>query len=275
MLDMANLDTLFSALNYSSVLADNGILNKAQKTSLARFVGKMTKSQMTKLNSKNDGLKTALQEAGMKASDIIAAGGATGVDPRKDANVQAVYKINASTAANNTAAMTAGVVFNSLNGNISHGRITNGGYDYHLPGVRSSADSKDFAAGVQIGSMLELAARMNKPLFIFVTTDGACASEASDGFSSNWSSDYSSSVQFIIAFDPSGKITSSGSQVGHYLEDQRVDTTTLVGSRPDYVAATILANYLSVNNKMDMFKQLAPATLQGDDLPKVVKLFKG
>ncbi|KYG63986.1 hypothetical protein AZI86_14345 [Bdellovibrio bacteriovorus] len=274
MLDMASLDTMFGALNYSSVLADNGLLSKTQKDSLARFVGKMTSSQIGKINTKNTGLKTVLQEAGIKSGDIIAAGGASGVDPRKDANVQAVYKIAANTAVNNTTAVSAGVVYNALNGNISHGRITLGGYDYHAPGLRSAADTKDFNAGVQIGNMIELASRMNKPLFILVTTDGACSSETSDTSSSIWSSDYSSSLQFMIAFDPSGALTSSGSQVGHYLEDQSVDTTTLVGSRPDYVAAAVLANYLNLNKKLGLFKQLAPATLQSDDLDKVVKLHK-
>lgn len=271
-LELASLDNMFGALNYSSTLADNGILNAKQKRTLASFVAKMTKSQVAKLNSKNDGLKLALQEAGVKSGDIIAAGGASGVDPRKDAIVQNVYKINTATAANNATAVTAGVVYNALNGNIAHGRITLGGYDYHSPGVRTAADAKDFAAGVQIGNMLELASQMKKPLFIMVTTDGACSSEVSETSSSIWSSDYSSSLQFIIAFDPSGKVTSSGTQIGHYLTDQSVDTSTLVGSRPDYVAAAILANYLNLNYKMGMFKQLAPATLQADDVEKVVKL---
>lgn len=271
-LELASLDNMFGALNYSNTLADSKLFNANQRRSLASFVAKMTKSQVAKLNSKNDGLKVALQEAGIKSGDIIAAGGASGVDPRKDAIVQNVYKINTSTASNNATAITAGVVYNALNGNIAHGRITLGGYDYHAPGVRTAADAKDFAAGVQIGNMLELASQMRKPLFIMVTTDGACSSEVSDSPTSIWSSDYSSSLQFIIAFDPNGKVTSSGTQIGHYLSDQSVDTSTLVGSRPDYVAAAILANYLNLNYKMGMFKQLAPATLQADDVEKVVKL---
>lgn len=271
-LDIASLDSMFGALNYSSILADNGLLSKKQKDALSSFIGKMTKSQIAKLNSKDDGLKTALEEAGIKSGEIIKAGGASGVDPRKDANVQAVYQIATNTAANNATAMSAGVVYNALNGNVSHGRITLGGYDYHAPGLRTTADKKDFDAGVQIGRMLELALRMKKPLFILVTTDGACVSETSDSATSIWSSDYSSSLQFIIAFDPNGKVTSSGTQIGHYLSDQSVDTTTLVGSRPDYVAAAVLANYLNLNKKLGMFKQLAPATLQADDVEKVVKL---
>lgn len=271
-LEMATLDSMFGALNYSSVLANNGILNQKQKEVLSSFVGKMTRSQIAKLNHKNEGLKEVLKEAGIKSGEIIGAGGATGVDPRMDAKVRAIYKIATNTAANNATAVGAGVVYNALNGNISHGRITLGGYDYHSPGLRTAADTKDFTAGEHIGRMIELAHQMNKPLFILVTTDGACVSEISESATSIWSSDYSSSVQFIIAFDPTGKLTASGSQIGHYLADQSVDTTTLVGSRPDYVAAAVLANYLSLNNKLNLFKQLAPATLQADDVAKVVKL---
>lgn len=272
MLELASLDNMFGALNYSGTLAGNGFLNAAQKRTLSSFIGKMTKSQVARLNSKEDGLKLALEEAGIKSADIISAGGASGVDPRKDPLVQKVYGLAATTATNNATAVTAGVVYNALNGNIAHGRITLGGYDYHAPGLRTAADQKDFDAGVQIGRMLELAQQMKKPLFLMVTTDGACVSALSDSSTSVWSSDYTSSVQFIIAFDPNGKVTSSGTQIGHYLADQSVDNTTLVGSRPDYVAAAILANYLNLNYKLGLFKQLAPATLQADDLQKVVKL---
>lgn len=271
-LELASLDSMFGALNYSSVLAGNAVLNKKQKEALSSFVGKMTQSQVNRLNNQDDSLKTVLAEAGVKSADIIKAGGASGVDPRKDVNAKVVYGISEATAASNATALSAGVVFNALNGNISHGRITLGGYDYHAPGVRTAADQKDFDAGVQIGRMLELAHLMQKSLFILVTTDGACSSEISDTATSIWSSDNSSSVQFVIAFDPNGKITSSGNQIGHYLDDQSVDTTTLVGSRPDYVAAAILANYLNLNKRLDLFKQLAPATLQADDVEKVVKL---
>ncbi|WP_413570654.1 hypothetical protein ACLWBD_08720 [Bdellovibrio sp. HCB117] len=271
-LELASLDSMFGALNYSSVLADNGLLSKPQKEKLSGFVGKMTQAQVAKLNAKDDGIKVALQEAGIKSGDIIKAGGASGVDPRKDALAQAVYGINASTAANNANAITAGVVFNALNGNVSHGRITLGGYDYHAPGLRTVADQRDFAAGQQIGRMIELAHRMKKSLFILVTTDGACVSEESESSTAIWSSDYSSSLQFIIAYHPQGKLAATGNQIGHYLADQSVDTTTLVGSRPDYVAAAVLANYLSLNKKLGIFKQLAPATLQNDDVEKVVKL---
>lgn len=272
MLELASLDNMFGALNYSSTLRDGGVLNANQKRTLSSFIGKMTQTQIARLNSKDDGLKLALQEAGVKSADIIKAGGASGVDPRKDAIVRNVYQLAPDVAANNATAITAGIVYNALNGNIAHGRITLSGYDYHSPGVRTAADTKDFEAGVQIGRMLELANQMKKPLFLMITTDGSCVSEVSESATAIWSSDYQSSLQFIIAFDPAGKITSSGNQIGHYMTTQSVDNTTLVGSRPDYVAAAILANYLNLNYKMGMFKQLAPATLQADDVEKVVKL---
>ncbi|MFM6927518.1 MAG: hypothetical protein ACKOX6_03600 [Bdellovibrio sp.] len=274
-LNVATLSDLFAALNYSSVFADNGILNKTQKGALGKFVSRMTASQAEKLNGSDDSVKKALKEAGIKSGAIIEAGGATGIDPRQDVNVQSVYKITTSTATNSLDSMTSAVVYNALKGNISHGRITLGGYDYHAPGLREAADTKDFTAGAHLGKMIELAHRMKKPLFVLITTDGACVSQISESATSIWSSDYSSSVQFIIAYDPNGKVKSTGNQIGHYLADQSVDNTTLVGSRPDYVAAAILANYLNINNKMGLFKQLAPATLQSDDVAKVVKLHVG
>ena len=270
-MNISRLDNIFGALNYSGVLTGTSTFTQTQKGALSNFISKMTRSQVAKLNTSSDGLKTVLSDAGVKSGEIIKLG-ATGVDPRTDTNVQSVYGLTAGSSVTSADAVTAGVVYNALNGNISHGRITLGGYDYHSPGTRDVANTKDFEAGRQIGRMLELAAKMNSPLFLMVTTDGACSSADSTTSSSIWSSDNSSSVQFIIAFDPAGKFTSSGSQVGQYLDDQSVDSTSLVGARPDYVAATILANYLNLNNKLSLFKQLAPATLQADDVEKVVKL---
>mgnify|MGYP006257110543 CR=1 FL=1 len=224
-LNVSTLSDIFAALNYSSVFADNGLLSKKQKGALGKFVSRMTASQAEKLNGSTDSVKTALKEAGIKSGAIIEAGGATGIDPRQDANVQAVYKLTTSTAVNTQDAMTSAVVYNALKGNISHGRITMGGYDYHSPGLREVADSKDFTAGAHLGKMLELAHRMKKPLFVLITTDGACVAEISDSATSIWASDYSSSLQFIIAYDPNGKIKSSGNQIGHYLADQSVDNT--------------------------------------------------
>jgi hypothetical protein len=269
-MNISRLDNVFGALNYSGVLGSS-TFTEAQKGVLSNFVARMTQSQVARLSTSSEGLKTVLAEAGVKSGEIIKAG-ATGVDPRTNGAAQMVYGLTPSTAVSNADAITAGVVFNAINGNISHGRITLGGYDYHSPGTRDVANQKDFDAGKQIGRMLELAAKMNSPLFLMVTTDGACSSAESTTSSSVWTNDYSSSVQLIFAFHPQGKFTSSGSQVGQYLDDQSVDTKTLVGSRPDYVAATILANYLNLNNKLGLFKQLAPATLQSDDVEKVVKL---
>lgn len=276
-LEVGSLDNMFGALGYSSTLARTDILNASQKNSLSSFIGKMTKAQIAKLNSKDDGLKLALEEVGIKSADILKVGGAKSVDPRLNEHVRTVYGLATNTAVSDAKAVTAGVVYNALQGNISHGRVTLGGYDYHIttPGGRTVSDQRDFAAGQQIGRMLELANKMKKSLFIVVVTDGACISEVSDSATEVWAGDYTTSLQFVIAFDPNGKITSSGNQIGHYLTDQSVDTSTLVGSRPDYVAATILANYLNINRKMGLFKQLAPATLQADDLAKVVKFHAG
>lgn len=271
-LNISSLNDVFGSLNYTSVLGSETTLNKKQKTALSAFIGKMTKTQIATLNSKDGALKEVLQEAGIRSGDIIKAGGATGVDPRTDTKVQGVYGLAANAAVNLDTAVKAGVVFNALNGNVSHGRITLGGYDYHTPLMRSDSDTRDFNAGVEIGRMIELAHRMNKPIFIIVTTDGACSSEISDSSTSNWTGDYTTSLQLMITYDPSGKLSSSGNQIGHYNNDQSVDKTTLVGSRPDYVAAAILANYLNLNKRLDIFKQLAPATLQSDDVAKVVKL---
>ncbi len=80
-------------------------------------------------------------------------------------------------------------------------------------------------------------------------------------------------MQLAFAYHPNG-VSSSGSQVGAYLDDQSVDATTLVGGRSDYVTAAILANYLSMNGTIDQFTKIAPATITSSRLNEVIRLSK-
>ena len=59
-----------------------------------------------------------------------------------------------------------------INGYAGAGTVTMGGYDYHGQG-RNTGETRNFRAGRCIGACLEYAARMGKPLMIYVFSDGA------------------------------------------------------------------------------------------------------
>ena len=67
---------------------------------------------------------------------------------------------------------TAAVMKMVINGYAGAGTVTMGGYDYHGQG-RNTGETRNFRAGRCIGACLEYAARMNKPLMIYVFSDGS------------------------------------------------------------------------------------------------------
>lgn len=177
----------------------------------------------------------------------------------------------------------AGTAHACLNGYSSHGMILFGGYDYHTPLTRDESNAKDLLFGRRLGRILKFAVDSQKPLFIFVTTDGSnrVSSELfSDTFGGQWISDSRSSIQLMIAYHPDG-VEQIKSQIGSYNDNAITDKTSLVGSREDYASAAVLANYLSVSglldierNQFSLYSQIAPSTITTDRLHEVVTMFK-
>jgi len=70
---------------------------------------------------------------------------------------------------------TASVMKMVIDGYAGAGCITMGGYDYH-GGARQEGETKDFRAGRCMGAVLEYAARMEKPVMMYVFSDGSLSS---------------------------------------------------------------------------------------------------
>ena len=84
-------------------------------------------------------------------------------------------EFNAGGADGNEFRKTASVMKMVLDGYAGAGCITMGGYDYH-GGMRQEGETKDFRAGRCMGACLEYAARMGKPLMMYVFSDGSLSS---------------------------------------------------------------------------------------------------
>ena len=78
--------------------------------------------------------------------------------------------------ADNEFRKTAAVMKMVINGYAGAGTVTMGGYDYHGQG-RNTGETRNFRAGRCIGACLEYAARMSKPLMIYVFSDGSLSAE--------------------------------------------------------------------------------------------------
>ena len=162
---------------------------------------------------------------------------------------------------------TATVMKLVLQGFAGAGTITMGGYDYH-DGTRATGEMRNFKAGQMIGAVLEYAQRVNKPVMIYVFSDGSLSST---GMADNsvagrgklgWQGDNSSvSSTFFLAYSPAGRPTLrngvAGQQIGYYTSDGSVVGTSspVANSVPSLVQAVIL-NYMGLLGTDSQFPTL-------------------
>ena len=112
------------------------------------------------------------------------------------------------------------------------------------------------------GRMLETAAKLNKPLFLLVNTDGAVVSPESDAVDAPWSSDRgSASGMYLMYFNPNGRPSTTGFQLGHFTAGQSADEKVAGVGNPEAAAAAVFANYLAVNNRLDLFQSIVPSSI--------------
>ena len=95
-----------------------------------------------------------------------------------------------------------------IDGYAGAGCITMGGYDYH-GGMRQEGETKDFRAGRCMGAVLEYAMRMEKPVMMYVFSDGSLSSNgvidnsAAGRGKGEWISDnQDTAAPFFLVYNP-------------------------------------------------------------------------
>ena len=245
-----------NSLGYTAALATG--LNQAQRERLTKLVSDLNGEQSRKLASINTGagVKTLIDCAGIKNNELIREG-AGAVDPRSNAAVAALWgNLNAATANNSENLVFATMVYNTLNGTAGSASLNKGGYDYH-GNARTVTNARDLDAGRIIGNILQTAEILQRPLFLMVTSDGSVSSENSADRQSQFNSDRGSAgMAYLIMYQPTGRISTTDFQIGHYTENQAADDRTVVGNSPELATQAAFANYLKMNNRMDLYSQI-------------------
>ncbi len=149
------------------------------------------------------------------------------------------------------------------------GTIEFGGYDYH-DGTRATGERKDEIAGQAIGAALEIAAAKNRPLVVYVLSDG---SVSSDGVVDNsvdgagklvWRGDNSDTAATVmLVFDPDGRpgLTATGSQVGRYRASGSVETAgSPIADNVTALAYAVVLNYLALHGETGRFASVVPGS---------------
>lgn len=266
-----NYNDIANSLAYTAAI---GSLNQTQKEKLAKLVSDLNSSQARKLASTTTGaeIQKVIECAGIKNQELVKEGSAT-IDPLSNAGVAGVWGLTASTAKNSESYVYGSMVYNTILGQAGSTSMDKGGYDYH-GGTRAATDEKDREAGVVIGRILETAKVLNKPVFLVVTSDGAVTSARSDARDSQFTSDRGSAgLMYILMYNPAGRPATSGYQIGHFTDGQAADDKFITGNNPALAAQAVFANYLKLNNRMDLFSRVITRNgLTLADLNQVVKV---
>jgi hypothetical protein len=211
------------------------------------------------------------------------------LDPATDPNIVGASGI--FTAAEFTSGATDGNEFRKtasvmkmvIDGYAGAGCITMGGYDYH-GGMRQEGETKDFRAGRCIGAVLEYAARMDKPVMIYVFSDGSLSSNgvidntvAGRG-KGEWTSDnQDTAAPFFLVYNPPTRggrpqlITSTGmtaaqhQQLGAFSADGNVMRSGTPGANNvNLLVYMTLLNYMALNGDQGQFTTVFPNHGLGD-----------
>lgn len=254
---VGNVNDLSNALGYSSALQN---FSPAQKLSLAKTISKFTGSQVRAIASTSgaESFSKIVECAGVRNIDMIASGGGD-VNPLALGNAVStelarIWGINAADRTSQNA-IFGSMVYNGLVGNASTINLNIGGYDYH-DGTRTNGDGKDQAAGSVVGKILETAAYLKKPVFIYVCADGATVSSESTTADSVWMSDRGvAGMQYMLAYDPAKRPITTGNQIGGFNDGQAADGKFPTGTSAELAAQAVFANYAALNGRIDFLEQ--------------------
>jgi hypothetical protein len=184
------------------------------------------------------------------------------VNPDVDPNIVGPSGIftQAEYSANSDYQKTAAVMKLVIDGNAAAGTIEMGGFDYHS-GNRMDGEARDLNLGNCIGACLEYAARVNKPVMIYVFSDGSLASSGMIDNSVGgrgkgvWTGDnQNTAATYFLVFNPAGKPVPAQSnpemslQIGSFNADGSLNTNgSPAGNNVPNLVQMVVLNYMALH----------------------------
>ncbi len=169
--------------------------------------------------------------------------------------------------ADNEFRKTAAIMKMVISGYAGAGTVTMGGYDYHGQG-RNTAETRNFRAGRCIGAALEYAARKNKPLMIYVFSDGSLSANGvvNNSVEGRGKLDYASDNQstacpFVLVYRPGGRPvlkSAARRQIGSFnAAGDVVTTSSPAANAVNLLVETVLLNYMALHGEQNNLDQPA------------------
>jgi len=262
-----------------------GILSKDDATAVMESIYRLSDAKVGNVNTQiaqDAAIKQAVRCGYLKAADIADRFGGTPIDPGLDPNIVADDGTGIFTSAEFTQGgrdggefrKTASVMKLVLNGFAGAGTVEMGGYDYH-GGARAEGEVKDFRAGRCMGACLEYAARLGKPLMMYVFSDGSLSSNGTIDNSvegrgkGEWSSDNSSTAgAFFLVYNPTRRPTLIGATPEEQFQHQQIGymdaggsvmrAATPAANNVNLLVNTVLLNYMALHGEQGAFGSLFP-----------------
>jgi hypothetical protein len=264
------------------------LLRPERAEKIMKAVEKMSSAQLAVFQEKDlpAQIRDLVQCGYLESSDLINRFDAASLDARQD------QMITAPITGTNTplfnlqdanSARVAAVAKLLVDGNAGAATITLPGYDYH-DNTRATGELRDFAAGAEIGRSLELAARKNKDLAIYLYTDGGVTSSGQIDSSANgrgkgvWRGDSgqrSATVMLVFKSDDKPEIRNGNRQIGTYKEGGAVDNAfNLISNSVENLSKAVVANYLALQGRESDLAKIVGNNPFGAELEKYLGFTK-
>jgi len=244
------------------------ILNQADAVSVMEAVQRISDAKMNRVSTglgtdaEND-IRKLVRCGYAKSADVVDTYGDPAIlDPAIDEHIVGATGIftEEEFRANREFQKTASVMKLAVNGYAGAGTITMGGYDYHT-GERATGERRDLLAGRCMGACLEYAARMNKPLMLYVFSDGSVSSngtldDSEDGRGKGvWTGDnQQTAASFFLVYNPNGRPTPIRNQIGFMRGDASVETASSpAANNVNQLVQTVLLNYMALHGEQADF----------------------
>jgi hypothetical protein len=266
-----------------------GLLGPDDATAVMESIYRLSSAKMDAVSTglSNDAVIKDLVKCGyLKAADVADRFGDIQLDPGLDPNIVGQIFTSEEFFANDTDGdefrKTASVMKLVIDGFAGAGCVTMGGYDYH-GGMRQEGEVKDFRAGRCMGACLEYAARMNRPLMLYVFSDGSLSSNGVIDDTENgrgkgeWTSDnQSTAASFFLVYNPGARpqlFTGSDGlsleqhrQLGYFSADGDVQRAGTPGANNvNLLVEMVLLNYMALHNEQNLFSTRFPNHRLGDN----------
>jgi hypothetical protein len=200
-------------------------------------------------------------------------GNPAALDPTKEPLIngqQGTAIFTATDFQDNDVAATATIMKLVIDGYAGAGTIAMGGYDYH-DGTRATGEMRNFKAGQMIGAVLEYAQRKQRPVMIYVFSDGSLTSTGMPDNSTagrgklGWQGDNESVAStFFLVYKPGGgrpqlRNGVAGQQIGYFSADGSVvGTSSPVANNVTSLVQAVVLNYMGLAGIDSQFTTLFP-----------------